>query len=372
MQQKSTKPKKIAIFTSSEGHLSISESIEDILKKEGYKTKVFYTKDPLFSLYTPLYRFIPQAVDIPFTLGKHQRIQPYILEIFKYNYHKKLLNFCKSYKPDLLINTYFMYNPSLEEIKKEYQLPLINIITDPKSIHQLIISTRADLNFEYDHYAHDAYQKLCPDTTIKESGWFVRSRFQEPYNKQAVRKKLKLETNKLTFLIASGSEGTTMVLKVLPFVITRNIPLQIIVACGGNNSMKNGVQLLQKFIKNTKSKTNLISLGFTKDIHQYMQAADLVIGKAGPNTLFETIATLTPFFAITHIAGQETGNLDIIREKNLGIVEENPVKIQKKISQIIQQPELLDQYLPDIKKEAEYNRQAASILLTEVKKLLEK
>lgn len=372
MPQKSTKPKKIAIFTSSEGHLSISESIEETLKKSGYKTKLFYAKDPLFSLYTPLYRFIPQVVDIPFTIGKHQRIQPYILDVFKYNYQKKLSDFCKFYKPDLMINTYFMYNPSLEEIKKTYQIPLINIITDPKSVHQLILSATADVNLEYDHYAQTAFQKKFPLTKIKEAGWFVRSRFRDPYDKQVIRKKLKLKPDKLTFLIASGSEGTTTALKVLPFVITRNTPLQIIIACGGNESMKSGVQMLQKLIQNTKSKTNLVSLGFTKNIHQYIQAADLVIGKAGPNTLFETVATQTPFFAITHIAGQETGNLDIIREKNLGIVEENPVRIQKKISQIIHHPELLDQYLPDIKKEAEYNSQAASILLSEVEKLLEK
>jgi UDP-N-acetylglucosamine:LPS N-acetylglucosamine transferase len=101
-----------------------------------------------------------------------------------------------------------------------------------------------------------------------------------------------------------------------------------------------------------------------------MQASDLVIGKAGPNLLFETVATKTPFFAITHIAGQEDGNLDIIKEYKLGYVEENTIKANRLLGDIINHPEKLKKFLPHIEKLATYNRQAANILSQTISKLL--
>jgi UDP-N-acetylglucosamine:LPS N-acetylglucosamine transferase len=101
-----------------------------------------------------------------------------------------------------------------------------------------------------------------------------------------------------------------------------------------------------------------------------MQAADLVIGKAGPNMLFETVATETPFFAITHIAGQEDGNLDIIRDYNLGYVEENILKAQRILKQIINHPEQLDKFKTDILKLKKYNQQSKEKLLKIIANLI--
>jgi UDP-N-acetylglucosamine:LPS N-acetylglucosamine transferase len=94
-----------------------------------------------------------------------------------------------------------------------------------------------------------------------------------------------------------------------------------------------------------------------------MQAADIIVGKAGPNTLFESVATYKPFLAITHISGQEDGNLDIIREKKLGWVEENPLKASRKLHELINNLPLLTSLQPDILKMANHNLAAKKVLL---------
>jgi UDP-N-acetylglucosamine:LPS N-acetylglucosamine transferase len=48
---------------------------------------------------------------------------------------------------------------------------------------------------------------------------------------------------------------------------------------------------------------------------EVLSASDIVFGKAGPNFLFNVVACKKPFVAITHVGGQEDGNLDIIRKK---------------------------------------------------------
>jgi len=159
-------------------------------------------------------------------------------------------------------------------------------------------------------------------------------------------------------------------MKVLPILIFSQQPIQVIVACGSNQALYRSTEALQKIIDKSDNHSSLIPLKFTSKIHLYMQAADLVIGKAGPNMLFETVATETPFFAITHIAGQEDGNLDIIRDYNLGYVEENILKAQKILKQIINHPEQLDKFKTDILKLKKYNQQSKEKLLKIIANLI--
>ena len=74
-----------------------------------------------------------------------------------------------------------------------------------------------------------------------------------------------------------------------------------------------------------------------------MGIADLIIGKAGPNTIFETVAAKKPFIAITHIAGQEDCNLDLIKEYQLGFVEENAIKVVEALARCVEETHPFDQ-----------------------------
>ena len=51
-----------------------------------------------------------------------------------------------------------------------------------------------------------------------------------------------------------------------------------------------------------------------------MAAADVVMGKAGPNMLFESVMLGKPFIATAYIPGQEEANLEFIRQHQLGWV----------------------------------------------------
>jgi len=110
-------------------------------------------------------------------------------------------------------------------------------------------------------------------------------------------------------------------------------------------------------------------LGFEKNMASLIQISDLVVGKAGPNLLFETAACGKPFMAITHISGQEDKNLNLIKEKQLGLVEENPLKAIKLLKKIMGKPELLNMTI-NIKKEAKINNKAGEKLEKLVSKLL--
>ena len=363
--------KVVGIFTTGEGHQSIAEAAKNALQKD-YKIKIFYEDFPFLNIYVALYQFFPSLSQIPFkAISKNKNIDSSVHKITFLKYRKGIDDFFTKHHPDLLINTYGLFTSSLEKIQDITQVPFINIISDPKTFLSLTISPNAKINLTFNKEADRFCKQYYPKANYQSVGWFVGNRFEEKYDQKQVRKELGLDLNKLTFLIASGSEGTNLIMKILPALVLSPKSVQIIVACGNNKSLFNNIETLNSFLDKSKKHNKLIPLEFTPKMHLYMQAADMVIGKAGPNTLFETVATKTPFFAITHIAGQEDGNLDIIREYNLGYVEENPLKAQKNLKKIIEHPEKLKSFENDISKMKNYNQQAKEKLRKIVANLIQ-
>jgi UDP-N-acetylglucosamine:LPS N-acetylglucosamine transferase len=359
---------KIALFTGPEGHLSIAQAIQATLEDK-HQVSVFYDRHILFNLYTPIYQFFPGAHKIPFTISKIEKSKKFIENIFKTNYEEKISAFVDKNKPEILISTFYMYNPALNQISKEKNIPFINAVSDPKTISPILLSEQA-INVTFDEESTDYCQEFDLDLDCRTLGWFVKPDFEKKYDLNKVRKRIGLDADTFTLLISSGSEGTTMVMKLLPFLIQSDKPIQVIVACGSNKTLYKSVEAFTKMLSKIKTHTKIIPLSYVTNMQDYMQAADLVVGKAGPNSLFESVATQTPFFAITHIAGQEDGNLDIIEEYKLGYVEENPFKAQVLLQSILDDPSQLDDFKPHLAKMAQHNKQSAQKLRTLVTSLL--
>ena len=359
--------KTIAIFTAPQGHLSIGQAIIEQLS-DTYNVVQFHHKDAFFDLYAPIYQFMPMVNQIPFTLTQAEIAQPAFREMFLRRYERKFAHFLAAHRPAACISTYFMYGPALEKYQAKTSVPLFNVVTDPDTLHPWLLAPTATANLVFDEVTLRTCQKHFPDAHYEITGWFVRKRFQPAPDKKKLRQKLGLDPHLPTWIISSGSDGSTMVLKVLPTLLQNQFPLQVIVICGKNRVFYQTVKKSQAVFKRMASATQLVALPFVENINEYMQAADLVIGKAGPNTIFESAQTLTPFLAITHITGQEDGNLELIKKHRIGMVEESFFELQRTLKRVLVHPEQLDDYQAPLAKMAAYNAQAGEKL----KALLEK
>ena len=72
---------------------------------------------------------------------------------------------------------------------------------------------------------------------------------------------------------------------------------------------------------------------------EVLTACDIVFGKAGPNFLMETVVRRKPFVAISHVAGCENGNLDLIRERGLGWIKEKHDDLAEFIKAYLERPD---------------------------------
>lgn len=378
--------KKVLIFTSREGHYSIAQSISEILEKNNFQTviKELETHQKSFNLYLPFYRYAPYLFQVPYKLGKRESLQPVIKKVLERFLEKEVKNIVKEQKPNLIISTNSLHIPAILKVL-DYQtasLAFINIIANPWNIHPLEYAENANFNFVYDAIGIKiGITNKIPREKIISTGWFIRKQFYDHYKAEVVRKKLGFKDNIFTLLVCGGSEGTNMILKIIPGLLTTKKPLQVIVICGTNNILYKAISSLKNIISKLKTikleRLQKVGKGltlkvfkFSHELPQFISIANLVVGKAGPNLLFETVAQKKPFLAICHISGLEDANLDLIKKKRLGWVEENPIKATRLLHKIIDNPSMTKVFQKSIAKESLYNQLAEANLLKIVKNLL--
>lgn len=350
--------------------MSIGEAIDEKLAALGHDTTLNMVRaDTAFAAYRTLYRYLPLGNAIPYNLAKLESINKAVQISFKKTQASQVAAIFSTKRFDLVISCIHFANPALTEWCKTHQVPLINVVTDPRATHPLGI-TEIGLNSCFDQESKDMILSAYPErTNVEPHGWFVRSVYEAPYSQDTVARSLKLDPSIKTIVVASGSEGITTILPLIPSLLLAELPVQLIVCCGSNTTLYKTVQALAKTTNRINS-SHLIPLPFVTDLHRYMQAADLIIGKAGPNTIFEAVATHTPFVATTHIGGQESGNLELIESTGIGLVERNPLTRVQQILDLVADDDKRNAFQPALKKLAKYNRESAKRLDRAIAKIL--
>lgn len=358
-------PKKIdiLILSSVEGHASIAQSVEAALLAAKISCKTFTFEDPSYHAYRLLYRFQPSLMKTVFRSQSKPTAKNLILQYLRATHYPQLKKALSEYKPKLIVTTHYGFHPCFEQYPEFQNIPFISIISDPRTFTSLNVSDKAQTSCVFDEELARRCHEYLPTAHFDVTGWFVRPEYQPKKAVATIRKSLGLDPQKLTFLLTSGSEGTHSILQLLPDLFSVKKPLQLIVSCGHNQYLFEQVEKWAEIARTESKQLTILPIPFTKELNHYMQSADLVVGKAGPNTIFEAAATLTPFFATTHVAGGEDGNLDLIHEYNLGYVQEDPVKAAKLLKQIANQPAQLKKFAPSLKKLARYNQHSGKKLL---------
>lgn len=369
----SSKP-RILLFTTIQGHASIADAIRRKLAAAGWDTSSAAFTDPSLNVYRWLYRHSPGLCWIYYNALFLPGIRNLIAMYTKKSHRSVFVSAMENFPCDVIIGTSYGFDSLILEQRAEQEklgLPhplFINIVVDPRTFFATNVVDLADANCVFDEVIAQLCKASRPFANIESTGWFVRPEFNQDTSKAEMRKELGLDPDKLTLLFAAGSEGEVKSAQLIPQLLALGEPIQIMLACGSNEELRRKFQSLADSYKNNPSQ-KFFTLPFTKKLHKYVRAADLLVGKAGPNTIFEAAACGTPFFATTHIAGQEDGNLDIIREHELGYVEENLDKAKQLLSEVIAQPELLKKFDEPMKKVASYNEKSVDRLLSIIQKL---
>jgi UDP-N-acetylglucosamine:LPS N-acetylglucosamine transferase len=362
------------------GHRSIAKAIFKYLKenesKNDYEVELAEIKaETVFisDLYTFAYRYMPQSNRMMHRISGTKIAKDILREVSILNL-ENLRGKIEEINPDLIISTYFLHSHSLSRWRKKEnkKFKLWAIIPDPWTINPISFIKEADLNIVYDEISLKEGQKWgLEKEKMLVTGWWTRSEMYQSFNREKARKDLGFNDDRPVIFVGGGSLGTNSLPKLLPTILTLKQKTGFIINTGTDKLAFNLIEQFIKILKRLK-KNELIQikhLGWIENMGEVLSASDIVFGKAGPNFLFDVVASQKPFVAMTHIGGQEDGNIDLIRKKKLGWIKEKNGEIADFLYEYLEKPKWFEKkYQENIRKEAKKNKSSLKMILDQIQK----
>jgi UDP-N-acetylglucosamine:LPS N-acetylglucosamine transferase len=171
------------------------------------------------------------------------------------------------------------------------------------------------------------------DRIFRASGMILHPRFYEDPVEDRIseRQRLGLRSDLPTGLVLFGGHGSKAILEIADKLNRSELALQLIVICGKNEKLVAALRAL-------KFRFPVFIEGFTSRVNYYMQLADFFIGKPGPGSLSEALATQLPVIVERNAwtLPQERYNADWILENEVGLVLPSFRGIEKAVARLIE------------------------------------
>jgi len=360
------------------GHRSIARAIFGALKEKekegGVEIKYAEVKAELGisnDIYTFMYRFFPKSNKMATWLSEDKRLRKIVHRMSELNL-PRVKKVVLGYKPDLVISCYWFHSHSLQWWRKKEgkTFKLWSVIADPWTITPVTVVPGIDLTLVYDEVGEKGARKYGLKEEIMKSGWWVRGEMYQKIDKKAARQKLGITDDRPVIFIGGGSLGTNSLTRLLPVMMMIKTKCAFIFNTGTDKLLHSTIDQYMKLLKRMKLGENIIvkNLGWIENMAEILKASDIVFGKAGPNFMFDVVACEKPFVAITHIGGQEDGNIEIIRKKALGWVKEKPGEAADFLLEYLKRPKYYQEmYMENIKLEAKNNQKTMERIWAKVK-----
>jgi processive 1,2-diacylglycerol beta-glucosyltransferase len=233
-----------------------------------------------------------------------------------------MIRMLKRVQPDLCIATHFLPGEIIAWLRAKKKLQTRNavVVTD-YDVHAMWLCRTVD---RYYVAIPEAAEYLAGIGVAREilrvTGIPVDPLFATPLARIAARNHLGLDDSAPVILIAAGGYGIGPVEQLVRDLLALEKPWQVVAIAGKSEQLKKKLDAIAASAGNlSTSAKRLVPVGFTKEMDQYMAAADLLVGKAGGLTTSEALARALPMALIEPIPGQEERNADHLLEEGAAI-----------------------------------------------------
>ncbi len=236
--------------------------------------------------------------------------------------------FYEKYDPDVVVCTHFMPLEILSNRSSKAKRPvrLFCVVTD-FVVHSLWIVENVDCYY----VATDEERRLLirrgqAEAGVEVTGIPVDPVFGRRMAKAEARAMLDIDVEMPTVLLLSGGFGVGPAIELIQSCVSTDVGCQVLVVAGSNGELESEARALA-----SDSKTPIKVYGFVKNIHEMMDASDLVVSKPGGLTTSELLAKGIPMVIVDPIPGQEQRNCEYILENGAGVrlydAEDAPARI---------------------------------------------
>ena len=255
-----------------------------------------------------------------------------------------MIRMLKRVQPDLCIATHFLPAEILAWLIAKRKLRARNaIVVTDYDVHAMWLCRTVD---RYYVALPESAEYLAgigvPREKIRVTGIPVDPLFEAPGDRGRARRKLGLAQDSPILLVAAGGYGLGPVEQLVRDLLALKRPLQVVAIAGKAEKLKRRLDETARTAgKSPEGGDRLSVVGFTKEMDEYMAAADMLIGKAGGLTTSEALARELPMVLIEPIPGQEERNADHLLEAGAAIRCNNLPAAAWKISALLDRPEKL-------------------------------
>jgi hypothetical protein len=281
------------------------------------------------------------------TLGATSLLR--VLQATIHLFHKQLVHlledFWRKNPADLLISVIPHFNREIFESWNNVcpGRPFVTIITDLADFppHFWIEPIKEQFIIAGTRRAVEQAKAIGHDDAhiFATSGMILRPDFYVPDHSDpvALRAELNLKPDLPTAIVLFGGHGSKVMFDITERLDAANLPVQLILICGRND------QLAAK-LRARKWRMPVNVIGFTKEIHKWMRAADFLIGKPGPGSIAEAMVRKLPVLIECNswTLPQERYNAEWVIERRVGIVLKSFKDVVSGVSQMLEPTRLAE------------------------------
>jgi processive 1,2-diacylglycerol beta-glucosyltransferase len=254
-----------------------------------------------------------------------------------------LERFIAKFKPDITVCTHFLPAEIISYLISKGKLDArLSIVVTDLDVHAMWLCRTFHRYFVALEESKIHLENLgLPGDHITVSGIPIDPEFGRAGNRDEMRREAGFDTTRPLFLISGGALGVSPAAGVMAGLARLRHPAQAIVICGKNADLKAAMEEQARSIEAAHPHLTFRVLGYTNEMHRWMQMSDLFIGKPGGLTTAESLASGLPMIIVAPIPGQEERNSDHLLEKGIALKCNEFTTLAYKIDGLLDHPEQL-------------------------------
>ena len=332
-----------------EGHNSTGKAIMEAMDRQGIQSEMMDALSflsPKFSdfickWFVRLYRYAPKLFDVGYRMAEQNPVEPgetdLVYEALAFG-AEKLQQILESGSYDAIVCVHVFSGMMVTELRRQGKVTIPCFLT--ATDYSCVPYTE---QCEADGYFIPARSMVgefaaagLPREKLFPYGIPVRGLFYSRRPRQEARALLGLPENGTVALLMCGSMGCGPMRKIARG-LAESLPENgtLVVFCGRNERLREALEDLQS--------PRFRVLGFTQDVPDYMDAANMMITKPGGLSSTEAANKHLPMVLINAIGGCEMRNFELFLEHGYAVGSKSAAEVLALSRQLFEHPEQLEQ-----------------------------
>jgi processive 1,2-diacylglycerol beta-glucosyltransferase len=252
---------------------------------------------------------------------------------------RRFVKLLETEEPDLCISTHFLPSEIISWLRAKERLAARQaIVVTDFDVHAMWLCRHFEQYFVALDETKVLLEKLgIAPGNVTVSGIPIDPVFTVEKDRRSMRRKHGLDEEKTTILVSAGGFGVGPMERLVRSLLEPERPAQVVAIAGRSEELKASLDGLKDSIPRG-NRVSLHPVGFTREMDEYMAAADLLVGKPGGLTTSEALARGLVMVIVNPIPGQEERNADHLLEEGAALRSNNLPTLAYKVQRLLDDP----------------------------------